>query len=146
MEQMEQKTRDYVYSFLAKESGVSPKAIKEHKDMGLVAVYDQDTDTIFIKDLKKIPTIDELFAIAHEWRHVWQSKIHPEDLNDYRERAECQDLEDYNNQPAEIDANAWAWIVVSKMLGGKGRPTFPSLSRETVAKIEERKKELETEE
>ena len=57
------------------------------------------------------------FAIAHELRHVWQLQ-NDEDFyfGNYKPRPEL-DLESYNLQPAEIDANAFAGLVMEECFG-----------------------------
>ena len=65
-------------------------------------------------------TPDLFFALAHELRHGWQI-AHPELglLDGYRDRSECATVEEYNLQPAELDANAYAAIVMERDFGLK---------------------------
>lgn len=74
-----------------------------------------DLDTIYIKKIDK-PNPDLLFSIAHELRHMWQLKNHENDyFTDYRQSFEIG-TEAYNLQPAEIDANAFASVVMVDFL------------------------------
>lgn len=59
-------------------------------------------------------------AMSHECRHIWQ--IFNTDLfNSYKQSSELS-LRAYNEQAAEIDAWAWAVLVVSRRFGI--RPTL----------------------
>lgn len=86
-----------------------------------------DGSTIFIK--KKKPDLDYLLAIAHELRHVWQIRTdYDKYFKDYK-TIDLLDTESYNNQLAEIDANAFATIVMTDMFGIS--PQFYNLSETT---------------
>lgn len=54
--------------------------------------------------------------LSHECRHLWQStkEEFKQSFSNYLTSAET-DLFSYNNQPAEIDANAWAMVVVKNV-------------------------------
>lgn len=98
-----------------------------------------DGETIYIRKKDK-PDPDTLFAIAHELRHLWQIKYHENEyMSDYKDRS-VLDVEEYNLQIAEIDANAYAAIVMEFMVGLK--PLFNGMSAEVVAKIQARKLEI----
>lgn len=95
-------------------------------------VYESATNTIYISKYNKF-TPDLFFALAHELRHVWQYKCHEHEfLSNYKTR-EVLDVEAYNNQIAEIDANAFASIVMMQMFQLK--PLYQGLSKNTVSKI-----------
>ena len=59
------------------------------------------------------PNPDYLFAIAHELRHIFQyqndEKFY---LSNYKTSDKCSSIEEYNLQIAEVDANAFASIVM----------------------------------
>lgn len=69
-------------------------------------------DTIYIRKTDK-PNPDYLFAIAHELRHIWQIKTNKSKFFDYyKPREDCNSVEEYNLQLAEVDANAFAAIIM----------------------------------
>ncbi len=99
----------------------------------MLAMCDSDGTTVYVRHSEDI-TPDLLFAIAHELRHCWQIKNKPEMLDGYRE---AQDLtvEEYNLQPAEIDANAFAGVVMVNFFGIK--PLFHGLPENVKDRIYE---------
>lgn len=77
----------------------------------MMAQVNSAGDTIFLKEYDK-SNQDQLFSIAHELRHIWQIKNNQElYLSDYK-TVDIIGVEKYNLQPAEIDANAFASIVM----------------------------------
>jgi Zn-dependent peptidase ImmA (M78 family) len=99
-----------------------------------------DTDTqIAAADIKKniIYTkkgTDEkmlFFAIAHELRHMWQAKNKKDFLIKFDKSK--KDIKCYNEQEAEVDANAFAAAIMMLMFGI--RPLFKTLGEETREKI-----------
>ena len=59
------------------------------------------------------PTPDYLFAIAHELRHIFQYQDDEQFyLSNYKTSDNCSSIEEYNLQIAEVDANAFASIVM----------------------------------
>lgn len=78
---------------------------------------------------------DRAFAIAHEMRHAWQQARAPQLLAGYRQAADLTP-EAYNRQPAEIDANAFALIVLTDLF--HIRPLFRGLDAQTRQMIEAR--------
>lgn len=93
--------------------------------------------------LKKAETVnpDQLFCIAHELRHSWQIKK-DESLyfSSYKTVEKCPSVEAYNLQLAELDANAFATIVMTDFFHLK--PTFERVSDLVKTKIFERIEEL----
>lgn len=76
---------------------------------------------------------DDAFAIAHELRHIWQIR---NDCDRYFANYKTSDeigVETYNNQLAEIDANAFAAIIMANFFGL--RPLYNGLSKKTIDKI-----------
>lgn len=71
------------------------------------------------------------FAIAHELRHLWQKEHKNEMITQFNE--EKMDINKYNDQEAEIDANAFATAIMVLMFGI--RPLFKTLDEETRKKI-----------
>ncbi|MBQ8109669.1 MAG: hypothetical protein IJ124_05880 [Clostridia bacterium] len=83
---------------------------------------------------------DVAFALAHELRHAWQHVHAPEMWQGYRTRLACGSVEAYNMQPAEIDANAFAQIIMVDAIGLK--PLFRGLSPRVRAAINARAAEV----
>lgn len=76
---------------------------------------------------------DIYFSIAHELRHVWQMKKHRfVYFKNYKTREELS-VEDYNNQDAELDANAFGALIMESTFGVQ--PRFIGLSETTKNKI-----------
>lgn len=85
----------------------------------MMAMISSDgTELVLRRNAPKGP--DLFFSIAHELRHGWQI-AHPELglMVGYRDRTECRSVEEYNLQPAELDANAFAAIVMERDFGLK---------------------------
>lgn len=91
-----------------------------------------DGRVIYIRHSDK-PTPDQLYAIAHELRHLWQLQTN-EDLyfGDYKKVTET-DIESYNMQLAEIDANAFATVVMVDLF--KIKPLYHGMSDKVVKRI-----------
>ena len=91
--------------------------------------------TIYIKKSDK-PNPDILFAIAHELRHAWQLQTDEElYFSNYKSANELSVVE-YNLQPAEVDANAYASVIMSDYFGLK--PLFNGLPEEVTTAIRKR--------
>lgn len=83
----------------------------------MVAQCNSKGTTIYIKKPGNTPTPDLFFAIAHELRHIWQIRTdYPAYFSDYRTAGEVS-TEEYNLQVAEVDANAFAIIVMADFFG-----------------------------
>ena len=101
----------------------------------MMAQCDPSGNTIYLKKKDK-PDPDYLLAIAHELRHVWQLTS-DKDLyfSDYKP-VEILGTEKYNNQLAEVDANAFAGLVMIDFFHLK--PLWHGLSENNIKLIEER--------
>lgn len=109
----------------------------------MTAQCKSDGSTIYIKKIDK-PNPDYLFSIAHELRHIYQIKTDYDwFLSDYKSIDLCASTEEYNLQFAEIDANAFAGLVMINFF--HLQPLFEGLSDVVKAKIFERMKLLSTE-
>lgn len=87
------------------------------------------------------PNLDLYFAVTHELRHVWQIRSGDETFfNGYKTVDMCDTLEEYNLQLAEVDANAFAGVVMVDLFGVK--PLFNGLSDAVRAKIYERMRDI----
>lgn len=79
----------------------------------MMAQCNIDGNTIYIRKTDK-PNPDYLFAIAHELRHIWQIQTNKSKFFDYyKPREDCNSVEEYNLQLAEVDANAFAAIIMT---------------------------------
>ena len=106
----------------------------------MMAQCNPDGSVIYLKKYDK-PNPDQLFSIAHELRHIWQlwndkqlyfSTYKPVDL--------CNSVEEYNLQIAEIDANAFAGLIMINFF--HLQPLFESMPGTVKAKIYERMERL----
>lgn len=96
-------------------------------------------DTIYIRKIDK-PTPDYLFAIAHELRHLWQMQNDEEYYFSNYKTVDKIGLENYNNQIAEVDAHAFASIVMVDCF--HLQPQFHGLSAYTICLIKKRINEI----
>lgn len=85
-------------------------------------------------------TLDTLFALTHELRHVWQIRTDKEFYFGNYQPSNQTDSEEYNFQIAEIDANAFAANIMREAFGVE--PQFNGLTKAAKKKIWERMKEL----
>ena len=105
-----------------------------------MAQIDVEDSVIYIKPFDKINP-DILFAIAHETRHLWQYKIDEEYFfKDYKPANEFSYIDEYNLQLAEIDANAFAGLIMMNFF--KIKPLFKNLSNEVKLAIQNRMDEI----
>jgi Zn-dependent peptidase ImmA (M78 family) len=97
----------------------------------MMGCFVPEENAVHLKKSLQLP--DLCFAVAHELRHVWQGKTDQEKyLGDYEIRSNC-DVESYNLQLAELDANAFAACAMMKTFGI--RPLFVGMEKEIVAEI-----------
>lgn len=94
-----------------------------------------DGKTIFIKPSDK-PNPDQLFAIAHELRHLWQLQEDEDYYFHSYKTADEIDNESYNLQIAEVDANAFASVIMNDWFGLQ--PLYNGLSNKVVSAIKDR--------
>lgn len=104
----------------------------------MMAQVDPNTNIIYIKKSEK-ENPDQLFAVAHELRHIWQIK-NERDLFflHYKTIDSCESVKEYNLQIAELDANAFAGIVMEDLF--EITPLFNALDKEVKNKIHKRMK------
>lgn len=84
---------------------------------------------------------DLYFAIAHELRHLWQWQKHPEMFADYKKPGELS-ITEYNMQPAELDANAFAQLIMVDLF--RIKPLYNGLPEEVKEAISNRAREIIT--
>ena len=108
----------------------------------MMAQVNPSGDTIYLKKHDK-PNPDQLFSIAHELRHIWQiqndEKLY---FSTYKPIDLLPSVEEYNLQIAELDANAFASLVMIDFFHLK--PLFEGVHDSVKAKIFERMKYLKT--
>ena len=107
-----------------------------------IAQCELTSNTIYLNKIDN-PNPDYLFAIAHELRHIFQYQDDEQFyLSNYKTSDNCSSVEEYNLQIAEVDANAFAGLVMINFFGLK--PLFEGLSDSVKAKIFDRMKYLGT--
>ena len=94
------------------------------------------SNIIYLNKLDK-PNPDYLFAIAHELRHIFQYQDDENFyLSDYKTSDNCSSIEEYNLQIAEVDANAFASIVMVEYF--HMQPQWNGLSDKVINAINDR--------
>lgn len=105
------------------------------KTMMAMAEINEKGSKIYLMK-KSNPDPDYLFAIAHEMRHICQAKTNMDlYLSNYKTANQFSSVNEYNLQLAEVDANAFAAIVMINMFGVK--PTWNNLSDKVIAIVEQ---------
>ena len=94
------------------------------------------SNTIYLNKLDK-PNPDYLFAIAHELRHIFQYQNDKQFyLSSYKTSDNCSSVEEYNLQIAEVDANAFASIIMVEYF--HMQPQWNGLSDKVIHAINDR--------
>ena len=102
----------------------------------MMAQCSPDGSTIYLNKIDK-PNPDYIFAIAHELRHVWQIQTNQVlYFSDYKPIELCSSIEEYNLQLAEVDANAFAAIIMIDLV--HLQPQWNGLPNSVVTAIENR--------
>lgn len=97
---------------------------------------------IYINKIDK-PNPDYLFAIAHELRHIFQYQDDEQFyLSNYKTSDNCSSVEEYNLQIAEVDANAFAGLVMIDFFHLK--PLFEGVPDSVKTKVYEQMEYLKT--
>ena len=117
---------------------IKPVSVKEDSD-NLLGFFVPCERTIHIK--KDLSDKDYIFVLSHEMRHVYQEEKGLIKEN-YKKRNETT-LSDYNTQENEIDANAFAMVILFNVLGIV--PSFENLDQTAITKIKARAKEIKKE-
>ncbi len=96
-----------------------------------------EENTIYINEKEaELKSYDYFLSLTHEMRRLWQWKTDKQlYYADYR-TAEEVDMEEYNRQPAEVDANAFASIFTGLVMGTE--PKYEDLSEQNRELIEQR--------
>lgn len=107
-----------------------------------LAQCEPSANIIYLNEVNN-PNPDYVFSIAHELRHVYQYQTDEQFyLSEYKPSDKCSSIEEYNLQIAEIDANAFASIVMTDCFSIK--PQWNGLSQKVISAIEKRIKYLLT--
>lgn len=104
-----------------------PRVIQDKSKMPsatALACYDVENDIIYlsINDLN----FDLIFSLCHELRHKWQMTYFKDEFFDNYKPVTELGIEKYNLQIAELDANAYAAVVMVEDYGIM--PLFEGLS------------------
>uniref|UniRef100_UPI0018ABA2C2 hypothetical protein n=1 Tax=Faecalibacillus intestinalis TaxID=1982626 RepID=UPI0018ABA2C2 len=73
--------------------------------------YENEKSILYLRTKYEYGDVDMAFAIAHELRHKYQIDTHVFDFDNYKTSNELS-IREYNLQNEEIDANAYAYIVL----------------------------------
>ena len=130
---------DYICNILEIEKpSIKLSSTKLNNDT-MLAMISPCENILYIKD--NIRGMDQLFSIAHELRHLWQFKTDKEYFfSNYMGVEDANSIDEYNLQIAEIDANAFAEIVITDLYGVK--PLYRGLSNQVKQRIMDRIGEL----
>ena len=106
-----------------------------------MAQCDTEGTAIYLHKEEQTEAPDFLFAIAHELRHIWQMRTNKDRYieNDLPANM-CGSTDEYNQQLAEVDANAFASIVMIDWFGLS--PQWDGMNGETIRMIEEKRGEI----
>lgn len=110
-----------------------------------LAGIDLVKNIIYLKPKYKVK-FDGYLAICHELRYLWQynqNVIWQHELISRRRSNDDTDIQYYNSQISEIDANAFgAYYMMNKF---RVKPMFKSLDKKTKEKIFKRAEEIKKE-
>lgn len=112
---------------LAAALDIAPPKLARKRPEGMTSTQlgalDPPTRSIWINPAAALP--DQLFSLAHEMRHLWQVERCPALLCGYAARSQAA-LPLYNKQPAEVDAHAFALLIMREWFGSE--PLFNGFS------------------
>lgn len=97
--------------------GFSIVNASEFATISTMAAYDRKNDIILINQNHLFSEDLICFAIAHELRHKWQDLNKSNIFDDYKPSSKIN-LQDYNNQMCEKDANKFAFKFMDKYYPG----------------------------
>lgn len=139
----EKEIRDFTAA-LALVLKIRPPVIASRKPEGVsttqLGALDVNTRGIWVR--RDIDERDIFFAVAHEMRHLWQFEKRREMFETYQSN-KVLSIREYNLQPAELDANAFGFLIMRSWFGLE--PLFNGLEDGTKQKIRERAKVIEAE-
>ena len=101
-----------------------------------LAQCEPTANIIYLTKIDKLNP-DYVFFIAHELRHIYQYQTDEEFyLSGYKSSNKCSSVEEYNLQIAEVDANAFASIIMVEYFSMK--PQWNELSDKVINAIDNR--------
>lgn len=101
-----------------------------------LAQCEPSINTIYLNKTDK-PNPDYIFSISHELRHIYQYQTDEKFyLSGYKPSNKCSSVEEYNLQVAEVDANAFASIIMVEYFSMK--PQWNGLSDKVINAIDNR--------
>lgn len=101
-----------------------------------LAQCEPTANIIYLTKIDKLNP-DYVFSIAHELRHIYQYQTDEEFyLSGYKPSNKCLSIEEYNLQIAEVDANAFASIIMVEYFSMK--PQWNGLSDKVINAIDNR--------
>ena len=101
-----------------------------------LAQCEPSVNIIYLNKTDK-PNPDYIFYIAHELRHIYQYQTDEKFyLSVYQPSNKCSSVEEYNLQVAEVDANAFASIIMVEYFSMK--PQWNGLSDKVISAIDNR--------
>lgn len=103
------------------------------------ARLDINSNTLELRTAQNVSITEELvFIISHELRHLWQKE---QGWNFENYNSDTSDIDTYNAQVEEIDANAFGFLICDILFDCA--PTFNRLAPHVRCKIYERALELD---
>lgn len=105
----------------------------------MMAQCSSNGNEIFIKRYIT-PHPDQLFSIAHELRHIWQIRTNHDLYFSNYQTIEIIGTEKYNLQIAEVDANAFASVIMIDFF--HLQPQYKGLSDSIISAIKKRIDEI----
>lgn len=103
-----------------------------------LASYDPSREIITIK--KEYENMyDVCFAISHELRHKYQIDYKLFDFKNYKSNSQTTSIE-YNLQPEELDANAYAYLIMMSAFGVEAK--FNGVDQTVISAIKKRAIEI----
>lgn len=73
--------------------------------------YENEKSILYLRTKYEYGDVDMAFAIAYELRHKYQIDTHVFDFDNYK-TSDKLSIREYNLQSEEVDANAYAYIVL----------------------------------
>lgn len=73
--------------------------------------YENEKSILYLRTKYEYGDVDMAFSIAHELRHKYQIDTHVFDFDNYK-TSDKLSIREYNLQSEEVDANAYAYIVL----------------------------------
>lgn len=114
---LDRKCVEKYISFLCSSLDIVPPrvhyGVEEMQSETTIAQATRGGEDIYLRDIGEQDERDVLFAIAHEIRHIWQIRKHENEFfGNYKPTRLCRNVNEYNLQKAELDANAYATAVM----------------------------------